>query len=261
MSRLDNNIALRKTIGDYCAARDQALTAYADALRILDSGAQALAQIGDYLWPHDAHPRTSLAEFTRELDARMWRQAWNKTDLPKFMDAQARKEFDDSLKNNPPAFTEDSVRSAMVSVASQADEMFARGLFEMFRTRDMDYQTNARETVKIPRRLIWSGAYVDTSAGGSLRFSYSHWHSDRLGDLDRVFKTLAGLPFNPRELESALNNVWKDGGNLYEDPFYRIRGYRNGNLHIELRQQPLIDRANRILAAYAGPSLPQSAAA
>lgn len=255
MTPLDSNLALRKTLADYCAARDKAIQAYDGALCTLAQASQDLAQIDEYLWPRDSQPRAGLPQFIRDLDARMWRHTWNQTELPQYMDAQARREFDSSLQNDPPPFTLDNLRSALVSTASQAEDMFARGLYGLFSDRDMAYKTNAKERVKIARRLIWNGGYVDPSFGGTLRFSYSTWHSDRLGDLDRVFKTLAGLPYVPRQLVSALNTAWSKNTNLYEDAFYRIRGYRNGNLHIELLQQPLIDRANRILANYAGPVL------
>jgi len=259
MSILDTNLALRKTLDDYCEARDTAIAVYTDTLRRLADAAEALGEIGEHLWPHEATPRASLKDFVRDLDERMWRRAWNQTDLPRYMDAQARREFDDSLNKNPPAFTAANLRSALLSTASQAEEMFARGLYLLFASRDMDYVTNAKERVKIGRRLIWNGGYVDPGIGGCLRFSYSSWQVDRLGDLDRVFKTIAGLPYTPRELVCALNNAWSQGGNLYEDTFYKIRGFRNGNLHIELLQQHLIDRANLILANYAGPVLAQAA--
>jgi hypothetical protein len=261
MISLETNLALRKTLADYCAARDRAITVYTNAMKAIAAESDDLSKIAPHLWPYDATPRVSVAHFIKDLDARMWRVTWDQTELPKYMDAQARREFSDSLESAPPAFTLDNLRSALISSASQAQEMFARGLYEMFRDRDMDYVTNAKERVKIPRRLIWNGGYVDIGMGRLLRFSYSSWHSDRLGDLDRVFKTLAGLQYHPRELVNALNQAWSNGGNLYEDTFYRIRGYRNGNLHIELLQQRLIDMANRILANYAGPALAQEAAA
>lgn len=259
MSMFDQNLALRKTLADLCDARNAAIQAFTDARRLLDKAAVDLAEVGSYLWPYDAEPRKTVEEFTREVDSRMWRFAWDKTALPKFMDAQARAEFDATLNDNTPAFTIANVRSAMVNAASQADEMFARGLYEMFRTRNMELKTNSCERVKIPRKLIWVGGYVDSSGSGPLRFTYSNWHTDRLGDLDRVFKALAGLLYHPRELATALTQAWANGDNLYEDTFYRIRGYRNGNLHIELKQQALIDKANRILADYAGPVLAAAA--
>lgn len=261
MSKFDRTIVARKTLADLCDARNTAIHAFTDARRLLERAAADLSVVGDFLWPYDSEPRKTVEAFTQELDARMWRFAWDKTDLPKVMDAKARDEFDTTLNHNAPAFTLENVRSAMVSAASQADEMFARGLYEMFRTRDMALKTNARERVKIPRKLIWTGSYVDSWGSGPLRFTYSTWHADRLGDLDRVFKTLAGMPYHPRELVTALNQAWAQGTNLYEDSFYRIRGFLNGNLHIELRQQTLIDKANHILANYAGPVLPQAAAA
>jgi len=255
----DQNLALRKSLEDLCNARDAAIQAYTDARRLLNKAAAELSALGNYLWPYDSEPRKTVEEFTKEVDARMWRFAWDKTELPKVMDAKARSEFDTTLNDNPPPFTVANVRSALVGAYSQAEEMFARGLYEMFLTRDMGLKTNARERVKIPRKLIWVGAYVDSWGSGPLRFSYSTWHVDRLGDLDRVFKALAGLPYHPRELVTALTQAWAEGGNLYEDQFYRIRGYRNGNLHIELKQQALIDKANRILADYAGPVLAAAA--
>ena len=170
------------------------------------------------------------------------------------MDAQARAEFNRSLLETPPAFTVENVRSTLVSAASQVDLMFARGLYDLFCKRPRHLRTNAREPFKLPPKIIWSMMiatdWLRVDDGLRLRYDATH----KLNDLDRVLSTLAGEDFHPYTLATKINTAWQHS-NVYEDAMLKVRGFRNGNLHVWIKRQDVIDKANRVIADYAGPSL------
>lgn len=254
MSIFDQNIALRKTIQDFCDARDKAIKDYEMVLSFHKRIASDLSVIGPYLMPYESEPRCRVEQFRLELDKRMWRLAFDSTEIPKYMDEKARRDFEYSLDRETPEFTFDNIKSSLVTAASQADEFFARGLFEMFRSRTNWHETN-REAFRLPEKAIWSGMVSGSFGGRRLQVSY---RSDgKLNDLDRVFSVLAGEPFVPRSLEYAINNAWKDGANTYEGPLFKIRGFANGNMHIWFKRQDLVDKANQIIASYAGAAIAQ----
>jgi hypothetical protein len=250
----------RQTVADYCALREQAIVEYADLHRRWSALEQRLRAVERYAGSQ-AGPAKRLEEFTRDLDRTLWRHVLDQTEIPRFMDAQARREFEAELERDTPPFTEETVRSTLVSAASQTDEMFARGLYNLFCERSDRYLTNAREPFRLPRKVVWE-YMIDTMMVrycNELRLAYGR--RDKLNDLDRVFRTLAGLPYQPGALATALSEVLIQGGDVFEDELFRMRGFRNGNLHVWFLQQPLVDRANRIIAAYAGAVIPDARAA
>lgn len=257
MSILDQNLALRKTIEDYCEARDKAIRDYSSILSAISRVASDLNAISPYIFPSEACPKNSIEAFTRNVDRRMWTVCFDATDLPKYMDAKARRQFDDSLRDSPPEFTFDNVRSSLITAASQADEFFARGLYELFCERPDYYATN-RQAFKLPEKVIWSYLVEPCWSGKGLHIRYGS--EDKINDLDRVFKTLAGLPFHARELSSAMNDAFKNG-NVYQDTLFHIRGFANGNIHVKFLQPKLVDKANKIIADYAGAVIPHDKAA
>lgn len=83
--------------------------------------------------------------------------------------------------------------------------------------------------------------------------------SHQLDDIDRVFKTLDKKRFQPRQLESGLNAAFKDR-QVFEDDYYRAKGFRNGNLHLEFKRDDLLERVNELIAEHYGENKLGSAA-
>lgn len=253
MSILDNNIALRRTVEDYAEARDEAIASYISAHRQIERMKADLAKLGDLLCPYNARFELEPEDFTKALDQRLWQLVFDKTEIPRYMDAKARADFNRSLEHDPVPFTVENVRSTLVSAASQVDEMFARGLYELFCSRASHLTTNSREPFKLPRKIIWS--YMVASEWvrwNGLRIS--HAVEPKINDLDRVLRTLAGEDFTPHSLSTKINSAWQTG-DTFEDDLLKVRGFRNGNIHVWIKRQDVIDKANRVIAEYAGPAL------
>ncbi|MEQ8234288.1 MAG: DUF4942 domain-containing protein [Gammaproteobacteria bacterium] len=244
---MQHNIALPTTIHDFIAARDLALERYTAARHVLEDAKHGLERLAPLAWPWEAQPRLSVDGFREDLDRRMWRIAFDLTGLMQLMDATARKEFDRSLEKSPPEFTLDNIRATFLEQAQSADLMFARGLVQFFRHRSRTHETNRRDAFSIPRKIVAPGWFCPAWNGG---VQIGYYRQEEINDLDRVFKTLDGKQHHPRELETALRDAVKDSGDVYEDDYFRIRGFKNGNAHIEFKRADLLEKANRIIADY-----------
>lgn len=255
------DIALRKTVADYCKVRGETIANYRMALKMHATIGADVRAIGLFGAPSESEPRCSLEDFIKDLDRSLWRLVFKATGLPRYMDDEARKDFERGLEKDPPPFEEDSIRSTLVSSAAKADEMFARGLYNLFRTRSDAHRTNTRERFKIPNKIIWTGM-IDVAMTRIMgKLSLSHYQRDRLNDLDRVFRTLAGEPYQPYALEGRLLTVFRAGADTFEDEVLKVRGFKNGSLHVCIKRQDLLDRANRIIADYAGAVIPDARSA
>jgi len=245
-------LIIPKTLIDYCTAREQVLVRMEEAHAIIDGCKEALEQLGPYLFPGDYDRRFSISDFRTKLDQRLWHQAFDHTGFMQLMDREAKARFMDDVERAPPPFTIENIRSTFLSVAQQADEMFARGLVNVFLRLSDRHKTNTNEPFKVNRKAILTSMAEQDWRRPTVHISYRSYASEQLNDIDRVFKILDGKKHTPRTLELACNAAFADESNpnRYSDDYYEIRGYRNGNLHITFKRQDLLDKANRIISDY-----------
>jgi hypothetical protein len=251
MNSWTHDIALRQSLEDMVEARAKTLKLIADGHRLIREAEDAISVVGRLLFPIDSVPRErEMKNIEQALDRRMWRHAFEHTGLTQYMDAKALAEFRSSLERDPPAFTMENARTALLSAAQDADMMFARGLVNLFLGLSKEHKTNTKEPFKVSRKAIRTWVF-DTW------YSYPwvrHGHgSDLLNDIDRVFQTLDGKKHHPGALVNKMNEHFRDNlheGQPYEDELYRIKGFKNGNMHIEFKRQDLLDKANRIIHDY-----------
>ena len=248
MSAHFQQIALPTTLTDLLEARENALRLLGQARQIIDRAEKDLKQYGHYLMPGAGKMNGSLELATHQLDRAMWRQAFDLTGFRQLMDTKAINDFERGLEHKPPAFTEENIRSTFVSVYQEKDAIFRRGIVNVFRGLSKDYRTNEAEPFRIGEKVIvdwmvtcdgWRGLHIRYGA------------AERLDDIDRVFKTLAGEKFHPRSLETAVNAAWAEG-NLYEDDYYRIRGFKKGSMHIQFKRADLLEKVNDLIAEHYG---------
>lgn len=244
-------LALPITLTDLLNARNDALRLVGEARRTLNKAEELLGAHGNYLFPYGAHMQGDENQIRRELDRRMWSRAFDLTGFKQLMDARAIKEFEDSMERNVPEFTEGTIRSTFLELYQTAGEMFRRGVFNVFRHLSDDYRTNQKEQFRIGRKII---TYMVTPAHrGGLEIRHGQ-SSDRLNDIDRVFKTLDEKPFTPRSLEAEMNVALKQG-EVFENEYYRAKGFRNGNMHLEFKRLDLLDKVNELIAEHYGANI------
>lgn len=240
------DLAIPTTLQDMCDSRDRALARVKQAEDILASASDELDKIARYAMPYGASMRDSLSQIRKEMDRRLWSAAFDKTGFMQLMDAEAKRRFEADLDKDPPAFTMDNVRSTFASLFQDAETMYARGIVNVFLRLSKAYKTNRKEPFKVARKAIL-GYMVESNYSGGLRVGY--YAQATVNDIDRVFKTLDGKQHQPRSLETALNAALQKG-EVYEDDYYRIKGFKNRNMHIEFKRDDLLQKANRIIHDY-----------
>lgn len=243
---IDTRIALPRSLHDYIDCREDVIRLLTHAHETLDTAASAMRRFYPYGLSMQDKPHNSLAESIKEVDRKMWRQAFDKTGLHTFMDADARRQFEDALERRPVPFTLENVRTELLSFRQNADEMYARGVYNVFRQLPAGYRTNTREPFELGRKAIMTLFSPRWSSGIEL----SRYRLDLVNDIDRVFKTLDNAPYVPRSLESAINAAMAEQPYIFEDDYYRIKGYKNGNAHIEFKRSDLLERVNQIIGEY-----------
>lgn len=253
-------LAIPKTLSDLCNDRVKAIGMLRSAEKLLKDAEALLNTAGRYILPMDAKPRSSIEETVKNMDRRLWSMAYDLTGLGQCMDHQARVEFNRALEKSPPEFTVANVREQFITALQDSDEMFSRGLVNVFLQLSKHHKTNTNSPFKVNEKAVME--YMVNQDYGHPRISYGQAASDKLNDIDRVFKTLDGKKHNPRELECAMNKQWSETKeSVFEDDYYHARGFKNGNLHLRFKRIDLLEKANRIISDfYNGSALAQGRA-
>lgn len=253
-------VSIPTTLFDLLDARTEALRLIADARRTLAMAKETLAPHGTHLFPYDAEMREDQDRVRRELDGRLWRRAFDLTGFKQLMDAEAVKDFENSLSPNPPEFTDATIRATFIDLLNNARSMFQRGVFNVFRYLSDDYRTNAKEPFRIGSKVIME-SMVEMSFRRGLCLRYGTWAKDKLNDLDRVFQTLDGKSFQAHALTSAMDAAF-EAGEVFDNDYYRAKAFKKGTLHLEFKRQDLLDKVNEQIAEfYANGALPDARAA
>lgn len=245
---MTTKISKRLSIEDFVASYNEAVLSIEKVYAAAKDAANASESVGVLGCSEYSLFRDNKDIVERNLTESYWRRAFDVSGIGQYMDAQAKRLFEDGLRGTPPAFTPANLRDTLVTAASNKDEMFTRGLVNLFRRLSGNYKSNS--AFEIGRRMVVQ--YITEPAiMGGLEIAYRAF--DEINDLDRVLCTVAGRRFERGQLISEMTTAWK-AGNDYVGYGMRIQGYKNGNIHIYLDAQ-LRKRLNTIIAEYYGLAL------
>jgi hypothetical protein len=251
---IQTDLALRATLEDFTKARDETVKLLGEGLRLCQMARECSEKHVRYGFPTDVIPRIGLAKATKEIDARWWRYCFTATGLMKIMDAKATREFENSLQDNPPPFTLESIESMVLEMYQRKDEYALRGIYSTFRELDRSYRSNDKQRFKVEKRNIVTWLF-DTWYTVQGKFHINYQKRSWVNDLDRCICLLMDQPYQEHSLESAIQAQIKESGE-FENEFIRLKGFKNGNGHLYVHNQVLLDRINRCIAEYCGPSIP-----
>jgi hypothetical protein len=250
-----------------------------EQLRTIAGAVATYMDLGDAIWAKEGEPgaRHLAAPFTfREavdqrpsgrgayltstewlehsiaaVDASLWDHLLDASGLRTFMDHKAREEWAKQIdERRTPALTAENVRATFEALHARRGEFFERGVIGVFRSLSWDYRTNRPQA--FGRRLVLRGVH------GAFGFPDSR-RCDLLDDLARAFHVLDGRP-EPDHREGVYQRLSRrnrgDARAPLEDAYLSIRTFKNGNAHVTMLREDLVDEMNRILARHYPDALP-----
>ncbi len=242
-------LVIPKTLEDYVESRKVMINLYKQANGIIDLIKSEAESIGNLIFPYMCSLKLSEAEFIKDLDRRFWNLSFSNTGFMQLMDQQAKRDFDRSLDKEPPEFTIENIRSIFISLNQDSEMMFNRGVINAFQRFSDNHKTNTNNAFKINLKCIIGYIFRRCYSGTGLIIN-DH-QSGLINDIDRVFKVLDKQKHIERHLEMAINDSLKKG-NFYEDEYFKIKGYINGNAHIQFKREDLLEKVNDIIAKFYG---------
>ena len=239
------DLMIPKTIEQLIVDRDSIVLELENMDKCKQRAEKLCKEVGTYIFPvHQFRGYHGMEALTRDVDRRMWRQTMELTGFNKYMDKVARNEFTDSLEKNPPEFNIDNVRNTLISSYNQAETFMKRGIVQLFRNLGAQYKTN--DAFKISKKIILRNWF--TVFCGSLSVNYNQ--EAEMNDLDRVVRTLDGKEFKEHHFSQAMRKIISSME--YEDEYFKIKAFKNGNAHLWLKREDITDKINDIIAEYYG---------
>ena len=253
----------KETIGGLVEHFEKASQELRQGLAHLKTANQHMAAFGPYadVYPEDGPmPRhREMDDYLRDCLAAMKKTAWRsilrQTGILDRASAKRRDETESQIRQGEiPDVTLENVMGVLEGLVRNHDEIVTeciREAYEWVRPEGWSlekYKTNWRNgRFTLGRKIIKSGLITGDMRGG-FRLSYSPYMVDRLRSLDKAFHLLdgRGLPQYPTDLCTVIEQEGRKGHQECETPYFRCRWYRNGNLHIEIRRQDLLDAFNRV---------------
>lgn len=195
-------------------------------------------------------PETAMKAITRNLDREIWRGLMQRSGMLSLMDAQARDTWYRSLEyDNFPEISEANIWSTFEQLHQNKDDVFERGVINVFRVLSWNYKTNS--PCKFGSKIIVNNLVRWDRWGFHLN---SGQQADRLTDLERMLHLFSGKPIpDNREnitihLDEHIQSV--QGKEDYEDEMFSIRYFKKGSAYITFRKSELVDRLNDIIAEH-----------
>lgn len=288
---MSNELVPRSTVEDIVSFRNEALRLYGiafDKIEEAHESLQAAQKMADRAHPGVTSYNYDKAEELREfkeainlprkdrylrtarrlMDINAWSWIIQRTDLERLMDKEAKDKLrqqmrfvpersgrdgelinQDEIAKGLPELTVENIMATLERFAGDAGMIFRRGIANAFSKLDRRFRSH--DGFKIGTRVILTCAFNDW---GSLRYGPTR---DTLIDIERVFSVLDGHPED--SFTSALTAVENSrrGANgprqsEAETPYFRIKGYKNGNAHLWFTRDDLVEKVNKLLAEHYG---------
>lgn len=255
----------RGTVEELVGHRNATIDAFKQSLDAFEAtkAAWVRATGNDYFVSDFQHKERKLEKFIRRLDERCWKHLLHMTSLASLMDVRARKKFDDQCETAPPEVTVDNVIATMTSLIGDADNIFRRSVVAVFESLPREYRSN--DGFKYGRRIVMS--HMLSTDRGSWNFCGSRSvDGQAIHDMDRVFSVLDDKEppgfLQPGSALKAIDEACRTATRQFEvtSQYFRIKGFKNGNLHVMPLREDLLVAANKMLAAHYGWVLPDSRA-
>lgn len=195
-------------------------------------------------------PDKAMELITRNIDRSIWRDLMMKSGMLALMDAEAREQWYRNLEEGDlPAVNEDNILSTFEQLHLNKQDVFERGVINVFRGLSWEYKTNS--PCMFGKKIIVNNLVTHNRWGFSLSWG---WRRDQLVDLERMLYLLDGkpVPDNRGDISVRLMEYIRDNPRQqsYEDDLFSIRYFQKGTAHVIFKRLDLVEKMNDIVAKH-----------
>ena len=194
---------------------------------------------------------TLLAVSLKSVDAGAWSYLMHESGLRTFMDATARKEWDEKIyAQDVPPLTVENIEATFSTLHGARGDMFERGVLAVFRSLSWNYKTN--EPFKFGKRIIVDGLFYSYGSGTNRWLSTNRRQTNALDDLTRVFHILDGKPEPDHRngWDNRISQAERGRAQSCQGDYFDMKWFKKGTGHILFTRPDLVEKMNLILAKH-----------
>ncbi len=264
-----NELICSTSIERIVTGRDAALKQIEALICQLDDVSRLTSEIGGNIASHWAMRQghafdcwlvqpvdKAMPVITRNIDRSIWRDLMLKSGMLTLMDAEARSQWAKNLEEGDlPAITEANILSTFEQLHHNKQDVFERGIINIFKGLSWDYKTN--NPCYFGKKIIVNNLVKHDRWGYSLNWG---WRRDQLTDLERMLYLLDGktIPDNRHDVSIRFMDFVRDNPHqqVFEDDLFTIRYFQKGSGHIMFKRLDLVEKMNDIVAKHFPGMLP-----
>ena len=264
-----NELICSTSIERIVTGRDTALKQIETLIRQLDDISRLTSSIGGDVAAHWAMRQghsfdcwlvqpvdRAMPVIAHNIDRSIWRDLMLKSGMLTLMDAEARSQWAKNLEEGDlPAISEANILSTFEQLHLNKQEVFERGIINVFRGLSWDYKTN--NPCYFGKKIIVNNLVQYDKWGYSLNWG---WQRDQLADLERMLYLLDGktIPDNRHDISIRFMGFVRDNPHqqVFEDDMFTIRYFQKDSGHITFKRLDLVERMNDIVAKHFPGALP-----
>jgi hypothetical protein len=210
--------------------------------------------------------KPDFKDVAKRVDAAGWMYLLESCGLGSLMDHRTRDKFRTEMTERPLPLTLENAVATFENLSERRTEIMAQGIIETFKALNWRlYKSNSAFKLNPDGRIIVSQAVnmpVSYSPDWSPQPSYEG--VDKIADLLRCFMVLDGKKL-PQNLTGAVRDFMKDHSHeghwpkyhqTSECEYFRVRMFKNGNMHVWFKRADIVEKMNRLLAHHFGQTLP-----
>lgn len=184
-----------------------------------------------------------------DILGRMKRKAWgllfDRLGVKKVMSVAKREDFDKRLESGDlPDISAGAIVDVILGMVDALPDFArdaAKEVFEILRPWRSEHKTNS--AFRVGRKVILPN-YLNAGWGGQGRFRACHYREAKLVAIDGVFHVLDGRGVMGDRKGPLLASIEASKEGKGETEFFRWKGFKNGNLHLEFKRLDLVKELN-----------------
>lgn len=240
---MENALVKPETLAEMIAGYEQALQNLAELEPIYEKTKHLLKS-------HCRSYTCADLKISREaLKFAAWNEVFHKTNLYQLMSIKDSESIKAKLwgrndeKVDVPDFTMENVLAFIEAKTQDMPNMLAKKIVEVYNilrpnNRWQKLKTNDKSLFEgIGKKVILSWFFEPNFSGG-MRIRYQR--EQETNAIQEVFWLLDGKGI-PHDADKLYHKLYKsECGDAYEDEYFRIKGYGNGNMHLEFKRIDLV---------------------
>lgn len=228
-----------------CERRDEIVTLITKSIESLNEADRLLKTMTKYGLSFDrntiynpsddAQKIKTIENLTKQADSKIWGHIVELGQFKKLMTVKQQRKLSEQIEKCPPV-TIDTVTATFSDLLASRPDMLHDLIETAFLERSKGYKSNLG--MKINKRQVVNGVFC--------KYGFRNWGShpcDRLDDIAKAIAILTGT-----EQINITNELQADSEITRFDGKVRFKAFKNGNVHIWIDDNELLERLNDVLA-------------